>query len=288
MTNPLPISAIVIFRDEASLLEGCLRGVRSWCDEVIAIDMASSDGSRAIAARYADRLLEVDPFPIAEPTRVAAARLARHDWILLIDPDEHVDPSLPPIIRRQLQEHPDAAAFQLPWLFHFKREPMPGTVWGGAHRTKRMLIHRERCELLPYCNRIVEPREGYREVRIAAEGDAVVRHFWSDSYRALLRRHVLRYPRLDAARMAEEGTTFSLRRATTKPVRAFCRSLRDHDGWRMGARGFALSAIFGLYTAAYEWALLGARRPAESPQSAALPTLRELPLEHTAGRRRAA
>src|SRR5690606_16070350 len=99
-------------------------------DELIAVDMESSDGSRAIADAIADRVLEVAPQPIAEPTRVVAAGMARHDWVLLVDPDEEIPASLAAQMRAALTEHPDAGAFSLPMNFYFKGERLETTVWG--------------------------------------------------------------------------------------------------------------------------------------------------------------
>jgi glycosyltransferase involved in cell wall biosynthesis len=53
-----PISDIVIVRNEPERLEGCLAALK-WCDELIAIDMESSDESLAVARRYADRVYHV-------------------------------------------------------------------------------------------------------------------------------------------------------------------------------------------------------------------------------------
>ena len=113
-TTRLPVSAVVIFRNEERHLHACLPRLR-FCDELIGIDMASTDGSRRVAQAWVDRLFEVDPFPIAEPTRVAAARVAKHDWLLLVDPDEYLPQALAREIAQALREHPDAGAVGLPW-----------------------------------------------------------------------------------------------------------------------------------------------------------------------------
>jgi len=217
--------------------------------------MESSDGSAAIARKYVDRLFSVKAFPIAEPTRVAAARLARHNWILLVDPDEYLSAGLPESIQRILALHPDAGAVRLPMVFHFKGRPMSQTIWGGV-KLKRRLIHRHRCALLPYCNLLTDLLPGQHEVNIDSSDRNLIRHYWSESYRDLLYRHLVRYPRLDAARMFAQGERFKLRRALWHPVQEVYRCLRHYDGWRMGLRGFLLSGIYFVYVAAFEWMLL--------------------------------
>lgn len=248
----LPISAIVIYRNESEHLRQCLPRLR-FCDEIIGIDMASTDDSRAVAERHVDRMYEVDPFPIAEPTRVAAAKIARHDWVLLVDPDEYLTSRLAKQIEEALHERPFAGGFGLPWWFYFKQKHLRGTAWGGTHRHKLMLINRQRCELFATCNRIVAVRQGYRRYDLPGDEANHVRHHWSRSYRDLLWRHWSRYPRLDVKRRRGDGERFSLARLLIEPVRNFSRSYRDFDGCRMGLRGLLLSMIFAIYHVRQEW-----------------------------------
>ncbi len=288
--SPLPITAIVIFRDERAKLAGCLAAVRPWCDELIAVDMGSRDGSAEAAAQCADRMFRVDPYPIAEPTRVAAARLARHDWVLLIDPDEHVPAGLVPRIAQTLAEHGDtAAAIRLPWWYYFKGRRLDGTVWGcpgGVGRGhKRMLIHRERCALLPYCNRITELKPGQHDVAIDHDQHSHVRHYWSESYRELARRHVTRYCHLEAAAQVAHGQRFGLGRALVHPFVELYRCLRHYDGWRLGPRGWLLSLIYFGYVLASDWLVLYYQRRSrdgddEAATTPPIPELTEVTLPH--------
>ena len=279
----LPITAIVIFRNEARLLDGCLAAVRQFCDEVIGVDMQSSDDSRSVALGYVDRLLEAPLYPIAEPTRVAAAAFARHDWILLIDPDEHIPRNLAKQIARAFRNHADAAAIRLPWWYYFKRRRLDGTVWGGGRATKRMLVHRRRCDLLPYCNRIVELREDQHEHTIAHDGHNHIRHHWCDSYRSLLKRHVTRYCHTEAIAQVANGQRFSLRHGIVTPLIEFYRCLRHYDGWRVGLRGWALSTIYFVYILTTSWLVLHYQRRGDAHVNrdlayAEVPTLNEVPV----------
>ena len=262
-----PVSAIVIFRHEREDLQRCLPAL-AWCDELIAIRMGRADdldpatgecrddGSLDVARQHATRVYHVDPYPIAEPTRVAAADLATHDWLLYIDPDETIPPRLARQMRGVLKRHPDVAAVNLPMWFYFKRKRLVGTIW-GALTHKRRLIHRQRCEVLPWCNRLNALRPGQREITIEHDGDNHIRHFWSDSHLDLAAKHILRYSHTEAQAMAAEGVAYSAQTwfdlALRRPLTELKRSLRDYDGWRLGPRGWLLSAIYFAYVAASHW-----------------------------------
>jgi glycosyltransferase involved in cell wall biosynthesis len=269
-----PITAIVIFRNEMKHLDRCLRALR-WCDELIAVDMESSDGSLQIARELADRVLRVDACPIAEPTRVAAAKLARHDWVLLVDPDEVIPPTLGDDIRSAMAGHPGAGAFSLPMWFYFKGERLAGTVWGTL-TYKQRLIHRNRCDLLPLCNRISQLKPGQRDVRIPHTGDNHIRHYWSDSYLDLLHKHFVRYSHKEAAAVVAQGGRFGLRAGFITPMVELKKSLKDFDGWRIGLRGWLLSGIYFGYLFASNWLTLYYRWrgvPADGPIAYGLPTV---------------
>ncbi len=253
-----PITAIVIFRNEKRHLRRCLGALR-WCDEIIAVDMDSSDGSLDVARELADRVYHVDAFPIAEPTRVAAAKLATHDWVLLVDPDEEIPRKLAQDICNGLRQRPDAGAFRLPMWFYFKGKRLTGTVWGTL-TYKRRLIHRQRCTLLPLCNRLNELIDGYDDVTIEHDGDNHMRHYWSDSYRDLLHKHLCRYSHLEAAAMVARGERFTLRKGVVHPLVDLYKCLRHFDGWRLGPRGWLLSAINFGYVTASHWLMLWYQR----------------------------
>jgi len=272
-----PITAVVIVCNEGQLLEGCLQRLH-WVDELICIDMSSTDHSRDIAARYADRLFAVDRFPVAEPTRVAVLPYCRNDWVLMVDPDEYIPDEVVERLAVEITGNPGAGAFLLPWRFYFKGEPLEGTVWGGSVKHKRMLTHRQRCTMLPYCNKINELKPGYDEVKIEGDAQHCIAHYWCKGYRDLMHRHFVRYPRLDARRMYDDGVRFNLRRAIQLPVNEFMRCFRDFDGWRIGSHGWGLSAIYGLYHALQQWMLLlpSVKRTASDAADTRLPQLREL------------
>jgi len=275
--KPCPsVTAIVIFRNEKHHLGRCLRALQ-WCDEVIAVDMESSDGSLQIAQSLADRVLSVPVCPIAEPTRVAAAKLATNDWVLLVDPDEEIPENLSQNIRAALAKYPDAGAFSLPMWFYFKGKRLTGTVWGTL-TYKQRLIHRQRCDLLPFCNRITQLKPGQHDTRIPHDGENHMRHYWSNSYMDLLHKHFVRYSHTEANAMVAQGRRFNLHMGLAAPLVELKKSLKDFDGWRIGTRGWLLSGIYFGYTLTSNWLTLYYQQRSERPHRSAdheLPTLTE-------------
>jgi glycosyltransferase involved in cell wall biosynthesis len=119
------VSAVVTTFDNAATLERCLASL-AWCDELLVLDSGSTDGTREIARRF-DAVLHVEPFKGYGPQKQSAIDKARHDWVLLLDADEHLTDAGRAAIENELRA-PRADGYRLPreeWLFW--RWPHPGT-----------------------------------------------------------------------------------------------------------------------------------------------------------------
>jgi glycosyltransferase involved in cell wall biosynthesis len=245
--NKHPVTAIVVSRNEAHRLDACLARL-SWCDQLIVVDLTSSDDTVRVARRHTQQVLTYPFSPIVEPTRKLAAQHARHDWLLFVDPDEQLPEALVSEIIDITTNKPDAGIIRLPWLFHFRGQPMPGTIWGGSNRSKRFMAHRRRCEITGLSQAGLKLQPGFDEVSIAPRPGNHVRHDWVDSYAQLLEKH-WRLGLHDGPAQFAAGQRFHPRTAARATWRAFVRSFVACDGWRMGVRGLLLSAVYAGFVA---------------------------------------
>ncbi len=95
-------------------------------DDVVVLDSGSRDDTEAIARAHGARFL-VEPFRGYGPQKAAAVAHAAHDWVLLLDADEHLTDQGRAAIEHEMCE-PRADGFRLPrqeWLFW--RWPHPST-----------------------------------------------------------------------------------------------------------------------------------------------------------------
>src|SRR5260221_9153872 len=88
----MPISAIIMARNEAGNLPECLASV-AWADEVLVVDSFSSDGTVGLAERGGARVVQ-HPFANYAAQRNYAQAQAAYDWVLFIDADERVSTEL--------------------------------------------------------------------------------------------------------------------------------------------------------------------------------------------------
>lgn len=88
----LPITLLVITRDEASQIGRCLDSV-TFAAEKVVIDSGSVDGTQEVAARHGARVVHQDWLGFG-PQRNFASTQASHDWIIVLDADETLSPQL--------------------------------------------------------------------------------------------------------------------------------------------------------------------------------------------------
>ncbi|MGM0444673.1 MAG: tetratricopeptide repeat protein [Fibrobacterota bacterium] len=90
MSSPEKISLCMIVRNEAEGIAKTLSAARSLVDEVLVVDTGSEDGTRAIAADYADRICDFAWCGDFAAARNFSLKEARWDWVLILDADEVV------------------------------------------------------------------------------------------------------------------------------------------------------------------------------------------------------
>lgn len=94
MKNKPNISAVINVRNEAEVLNKCLRSIKNFVDEIIVVDMNSTDGSQEIAKKAGAQVFSYRPMKFVEPARNFALSKATGKWILLLDPDEFLTKTL--------------------------------------------------------------------------------------------------------------------------------------------------------------------------------------------------
>ena len=108
------LSAVMIVKDEESVLEDCLTSIESVVDEIVIADTGSTDRSREIAMAHGARLIEFPWRNDFAAARNAALAEARGQWILYIDADERLAPADKAEARAAL-DHPGLIAAR-PWF----------------------------------------------------------------------------------------------------------------------------------------------------------------------------
>jgi glycosyltransferase involved in cell wall biosynthesis len=87
-----PLSAVLITRNAAAVLEACLESL-AFADDIVVVDSASTDRTAAIAERRGARVVQKEWLGYGRQKQFAVEQ-AKHDWVLCLDADERVSPEL--------------------------------------------------------------------------------------------------------------------------------------------------------------------------------------------------
>ncbi|MEY2986334.1 MAG: hypothetical protein RJB24_563, partial [Candidatus Parcubacteria bacterium] len=95
MDNHSKISAILIVYHEEAIIERCLKSLKEYVNEIIVIhDGPCQDNTLTIAQKYTSNIHEGDRKGMMEFHLINAIKLASYDWILRIDADEYLSPTM--------------------------------------------------------------------------------------------------------------------------------------------------------------------------------------------------
>jgi glycosyltransferase involved in cell wall biosynthesis len=127
MTAPR-LSALVVAHNEERQLEDCLRSLR-FSDELVVVLDKCTDGSKAIAEKIADRIVE-GSWDIEADRQHTGIDACTGDWILHIDADERVTPELAEEIRETIPRA-EPGYFLIPFD-NYIGDHLVRYGWGGS------------------------------------------------------------------------------------------------------------------------------------------------------------
>lgn len=257
-SNSIPASVLVVSFNEKEDLHECLRRVRDFA-EIVVVDLGSTDGSDEVAEKMATRLIRHERVPTIE---TLLPRLTAHvslPWVLRLDPDEWVEPSLISDIQEMLRLDHDSGIIEMPMQYYFRGKRVRTTVWGGIRYVARM-FHRDRVSFktdAPVHSNFITPAGQYKTRRIQATDANVIRHMWVHSLGDLWHKH-RRYIELEAEARRIEGFRFTWLGWIRSILGHLKQNLLDLKGIRGGPTGVFLSFFYSWYVGMYLWE---ARKP---------------------------
>ncbi len=102
----LPISVCIIAKNEEENIGKCLKALRPYDWEIIVADTGSTDRTKEIAARYADKVIDYVWTQDFGAARNFSIEHAAYDTILVVDSDEYLMEIDVEAVMALMQEHP--------------------------------------------------------------------------------------------------------------------------------------------------------------------------------------
>ncbi len=239
------ITGLVVCYNEGKYLKRCLESIK-FCDELLVIDLGSTDNSVKVAKNNGAIVLHHNLVPAQEYVRSFAYNHSKHDWILQLDPDEKMDPILIPQIFKILKNDNNYGIIELPWQFYFKNKPLKYTVWGGENKYKAALVNKKRIIPVEYVHRKNKLIQGFTEIRIKRKGNNCIHHYWMNSYKTFFKKH-WRYIKKEGEIKYSFGERFSVKALFIRPIQALKNNLLNLGGLKGDTTEVLLSFFYSLY-----------------------------------------
>jgi (heptosyl)LPS beta-1,4-glucosyltransferase len=254
------ISVCIVCRNEADKLEACLESV-GWADEIVVLDLDSTDPSAEVARSHGARVLSHEVIPIVEPLRNVVAEKASGEWILALDPDERVSPGLADELRR-LSGRTDIDVVSIPFTNYDLGYPASHPMHRYDPKPRFYRRDRVRWPETPNALPKIDPE---RVFSLPPQDDLVMIHERNRNVAEAIER-ALRYAPAEAKAMVDAGEVFTARAMLrTLAAKAYKQFVVGRP-WRDGVPGFlraGLLVVFHFYVWAAFWQLSGAERTHE-------------------------
>lgn len=241
----LPISALVASYNEGHLLEDCLKSL-DFCEEIYFVNLGSEDNSVEIAKKYATTIEEYHTVPMIEDIHPIFIPKLKHDWFILIDPDERIMPDLAEDIKSTLDAaEPNLAVIRVPMHNYFKGKRLKGTVYGGVVYA-RLLYNKQGITIDDDVHAGIKMKEDALRKKIQYTGENYDKHYWCFSWSQLFDKHK-RYLSGEGQAQYNAGKRYSIRKQWYDSIIRFYYSFKTREGYKDGFRGFLLSLMAARY-----------------------------------------
>ncbi len=244
-SNGNNITAFIVCCNESHLLPKCLESVK-FCNEIILVDLESTDNIEDVAKSFNVTLVKHSRVPVVEIVYQRLPELVTNKWVLILDPDEVVTPGLADdIVNTITNIKEDIAVITVPWQFYFKGRKLKGTTWGGI-LTKMLLINTEGYVFTGKVHDKGFIKQGYLLHQIVFKGANYIQHYWMVSYHQLIEKHK-RYILKEGERMFSNGLKYRLSVHIKNSLLAFRYSYLVRKGYKEGLTGLYLSFFWSWY-----------------------------------------
>jgi glycosyltransferase involved in cell wall biosynthesis len=238
----MKVSAVILARNEEHNIRYCLETVR-WCDEIVVVDMESSDRTREIASEFTSRIFSHPKILAFDIAKKFAVEQAHGQWILLIDADEMIPVSLSIKLQQIAYEDLEDVVF-MPFKTYIMGEWIRNTGWWPDYHAR--FFKREAMNISGDIHNFLTPCPKSKICYLSATYDNAVSHFnYRDSSHFMDKLN--RYTTIEASSLYDKHENFSFLTLAWRSIKEFVLRYIYRSGYRDGFRGFVLSLLMVVY-----------------------------------------
>lgn len=231
------ISVVVNTRNEEEYLPRAIASVKEFANEVVVVDMESSDNTVEIAKKLGAKVFKHDKLNYVEPARNFGISKASSDWILILDPDEEISKDLAKKIK-EIVNTDTIDYYRIPrknivfgkWLEHSRWWPDYNIrLFKKGAVSWNEVIH------------AVPLTQGQGSDIEAKENLGIIHHHYDSVDQYIDRMN--RYTSVQANIKVKEGYDFSFKDLISAPMNEFLSRYFAGSGYKDGLHGLAVCLL---------------------------------------------
>jgi (heptosyl)LPS beta-1,4-glucosyltransferase len=244
------ISAIVIAHNQVDLLKLCLKSIKNWVDQIIVIDLESTEDIEKVANLAGADYVAHKLVSIVESVRQDSLKYAEHEYVLFLDPDESIPAELAKDLSAKIKLR-EFDFFLTPrqnfvfgkWVKHSR--------WWPDFQTRVFRIGKVSWGKTLHAEAVASGNS----FTYGASDQFAIHH---ENYRTLdewISKN-MRYAKADALSRVKSGDKLSLTEATKLSVSELISRFFAGEGYKDGMHGLMLSILQSFYyfmVYAYYW-----------------------------------
>lgn len=235
------ISAVIINFNEAQNLKRCLQSLGSFAQEIVVVDLVSTDQSKEVAKEFNAKVFMHKPVTYVELIRNYAVSKVSGEWILVLDPDEVIPDGLKDKLK-EISKQDKFIAVNIPRKNIFFGHWIEHTNWWPDRHIRFFKKGK-----VKWSNKIHKyPEVDGKIFDIEAKENLAIIHYGYNNIKQFIDRQN-RYSEIEAENLYEKGVRFSWNIFFWRPTREFLVRFIKHHGFLDGFYGFALTFLMMVY-----------------------------------------
>ncbi len=231
------ISVVINTRNEGKNIARAIGSVKGFADEVVVVDMESSDDTVSIAEKFKARVFPHKQTSYVEPARNYAIKQAKGSWIFVLDADEELTKELGVSLKKVADD--DTADFVRiarkniifnKWMKHSRWWP----DYNVRFFKKGAVTWEDAIHSVPVTNG--------RGMNIEADANHAIVHHHYETVEQFIDR-LNRYTTVQSKELHEKGRTVSFSDFINRPTSEFLSRYFAGEGYKDGMHGLAASLL---------------------------------------------
>ncbi len=248
------IAVVILTHNSAKTLPKTIKSAKKLTSKVVVVDDNSTDKTRDIAKRLGCTLYRRTLDDFATQRNWALEKVAKYDWVLMLDHDETLEPQL----IKELK------SFAKDIYLDGVRIPRKNYIFGrwikhsGWYPDYRLVFFRPK--IVKYESDVHERPVFIKGNQATADAKGHIVHLNYETVADFIIRNFVKYPQTYAHYLHKKGYQLKASDLVKKPIIEFMRRFFFSEGYKDGFYGFVLATLMAAQTVtiyAYLWEIQG-------------------------------